>query len=129
MPPSPNEAVRRREDRRREQEREENFFSWGSPQPIERAHFRQGNQRESRSFSLTLFGHAWLGFGGFGYICDRLGLPPILQEMSDNEPPRRCQPQNGSDRGVRLFPPRETSPSNSPPTPDQLTWSCFRPPD
>jgi hypothetical protein len=40
--------------------------AWGSAQPIEKAHFGQDNQRESKPFPLIVLDRAWLGFAGFG---------------------------------------------------------------
>jgi hypothetical protein len=38
----------------------------GSAQPVEKAHFGQENQRESKPFPLIFLAQAWLGFAGFG---------------------------------------------------------------
>jgi hypothetical protein len=42
-----------------------NFFALGSVQPIEKAHFRQENPRNSRHFSLIGLGWIRADFAGF----------------------------------------------------------------
>jgi hypothetical protein len=37
----------------------------GSAQPVEKAHFGQGNQRQSKPFPLIFLAPAWPGFAGF----------------------------------------------------------------
>jgi hypothetical protein len=52
--------------RRRRKEREKTFLPQGSAQLIEKAHFRQGNPRKSKPFSLMDFARRWPGFARFG---------------------------------------------------------------
>jgi hypothetical protein len=48
------------------EEREKIFGPGGSAQPIEKAHFGQGNQRKSKPFSLIDLAQAWPDFAQFG---------------------------------------------------------------